>query len=890
VSLQDDIFAWVRRQPPWKQELYLRTALSPELEASDIEEVTAMLLGETTHTSLPREVVREDLPGAFGGGQPMYLESLSEISNVNVLADGETLAFQHEGLNVVYGKNGSGKTGYARIVKHCGRTLRRETVLANVGERVGGRPFATVTVKVGREKLSLPVDLEAPPPAHLARICVADSLAGERYLTADTEVDYAPAALQSLSRLADGLKAVGRELSTRVERAQPTPLDLRPFGPNTEVTRLLQSLSTTTNAEAIEAHASWSEEERAELEKLRRKHGEILAMQAPRLRKVAESSAEAADGLAAALREISSLLGPQAVQECRARHEELSSARAAERTVAARFAAEPLDGVGSDAWKHMWEAARAYVEHLGQTLPPTHDGAACPLCMQPLGDEARARLGRFEDFVKADISRQVHDIEQKIEAAREAVPVVERTQLVHAEALKFLDDDPLQSGEKVRRWLDLAQRVAKRLRAGDLDGLEPVEVAPLEEVEAWAAARTQEAAEHAALQDTQEQERVTTALAEFEACEELGHRLPEVLAHLRALREVEAITAAKRKIGTSHLSNTMTALSRQLIEADLQGALNRHLHALNFNGLTVIVKPKTVRGKSMVALRFKSIDNVPLNSVLSQGEQRRLALAMFLAEMEVLGEPNPVVLDDPVSSIDQEGRRHVAKTLCRLAQRQQVIIFTHELSFVHELQRQAPSDLAVNLQHLARYGRSVGHVREGLPWEGKKARQRRQELQDMLTEVRAVGDIGDEASYQRAAREFCVKLRESFERAVEEVILGETVTRRDDTIHTKNLRKVIWSEEICVLVDRGVDECSPWAHDRPLADGADPPTVDELREGLELFGDLLDLVREARSDMAKSPELLGVVDLAQSVRASRGEGLSVVGGESSEREPFDDLM
>jgi recombinational DNA repair ATPase RecF len=848
-----------------------------------------MLLGEITHTSLPREVAREDLPGAYGGGQAMYIESLSEISNVNVLADGETLRFQHEGLNVVYGKNGSGKTGYARIVKHCGRTLRRETVLANVGERDSGRPSATVAVKLGGETLSLPVDLEAPPPAHLARICVADSLSGERYLTADTEVDYAPAGLQSLSRLADGLKAVGQELAIRAEQAQPAPLDLRPFGPNTEVMRLLQSLSTTTNEEVIKTYASFREEERADFEKLRRKHGEILAMQAPRLRKVAETSAEAAGGLVAAFPDLSSLLGPQAVQECRARYEQLSSTQEAERVVAATFAAEPIEGVGSDPWKHMWEAARVYVEHLGQTLPPTHDGAACPLCMQPLSDQAQARLGRFEDFVKADISRQVRESEQKIEAARQAMPIVERTQLVHAEALKLLDEDPLQSGEKVRRWFDLAQHVEKRLRAGELDGLEPVEAAPLEEVEAWAAARTREAAEHAALQDTQEQERVTTALAEFEAREALGHRLPEVLAHLRALRDVEAVTAAKRKIGTGHLSNTITTLSRQLIEADLQGALNRHLHALNFNGLTVVVKPKTVRGRSMVALRFKSIDDVPLNSVLSQGEQRRLALAMFLAEMEVLGEPSPVVLDDPVSSIDQEGRRHVAKTLCQLAQKQQVIIFTHELSFVHELQRQAPVDLAMNLQHLARRGRSVGHVREGLPWEGKKARQRRQELQNMLTEVRAVGDDRNEESYQRAAREFCVKLRESFERVVEEEILGETVTRRDDTIHTKNLRKVIWSDEICALVDRGVDECSPWAHDRPLADGADPPTVDELREGLELFGDLLDLAREARSDKAKSPALLGVIDPAQNVRASRGEDLSVVVGGISEHKPSDDL-
>jgi hypothetical protein len=41
------------------------------------------------------------------------------------------------------------------------------------------------------------------------------------------------------------------------------------------------------------------------------------------------------------------------------------------------------------------------------------------------------------------------------------------------------------------------------------------------------------------------------------------------------------------------------------------------------------------------------------------------------------------------------------------------------------------------------------------------------------------------------------------------------------------------------MVDRGVDDCSPWAHDQPLPDGADPPTPVELREGLDLYCALL---------------------------------------------------
>jgi hypothetical protein len=144
-----------------------------------------------------------------------------------------------------------------------------------------------------------------------------------------------------------------------------------------------------------------------------------------------------------------------------------------------------------------------------------------------------------------------------------------------------------------------------------------------------------------------------------------------------------------------------------------------------------------------------------------------------------------------------------------------------------------------------------------------------QDLHDRLSEIRTGYEAGEPERYRKDVTDFCWMLRSSFERAVEE-LLGETVTRRDDTVHTKNLRKVVWSEEICDLVDRGVDECSPWAHDQPLGDGADPPTPDELAAGLSVYGELLDKVKEARSKCkpADGPRLQAP-EPTDSVMASR---------------------
>jgi wobble nucleotide-excising tRNase len=80
---------------------------------------------------------------------------------------------------------------------------------------------------------------------------------------------------------------------------------------------------------------------------------------------------------------------------------------------------------------------------------------------------------------------------------------------------------------------------------------------------------------------------------------------------------------------------------------------------------------------------------VKIGSVLSEGEQRAVALALFLAECSFGRGRSAIVLDDPAALLDRERCEHVAGRLVEEAQRRQVIVFTHDLAFVQMLQRAA---------------------------------------------------------------------------------------------------------------------------------------------------------------------------------------------------------
>ena len=71
--------------------------------------------------------------------------------------------------------------------------------------------------------------------------------------------------------------------------------------------------------------------------------------------------------------------------------------------------------------------------------------------------------------------------------------------------------------------------------------------------------------------------------------------------------------------------------------------------------------------------------------VLSEGEQKVVSLAAYLAEIKTFSNLSPIVFDDPVSSLDHVYREKIASRLCLEALSRQIIIFTHDLALIMEI-------------------------------------------------------------------------------------------------------------------------------------------------------------------------------------------------------------
>jgi hypothetical protein len=121
----DDIVTWSTKLSPWRRDCLRRLALADELLQQDLTDLLGMVkaaAGIPTETAPPAADPFEK--AHFGGGaqQAVVLKRMANLENINRLIPKAGLSFCPNNLTVIYGRNGSGKSGFVRILRTACRT------------------------------------------------------------------------------------------------------------------------------------------------------------------------------------------------------------------------------------------------------------------------------------------------------------------------------------------------------------------------------------------------------------------------------------------------------------------------------------------------------------------------------------------------------------------------------------------------------------------------------------------------------------------------------------------------------------------------------------------------------------------------------------------------
>jgi len=127
MALLDEILEWTKTLPKWQSDA-TRRLLQKEsklLSQEDFDELYDLLKQEYG-IKIEKEIethvlATEHLPLSLKAGEHITLKALKELKNVNRIDNNQILKFGDQGITVIYGGNGSGKSGYGRVLKRACR-------------------------------------------------------------------------------------------------------------------------------------------------------------------------------------------------------------------------------------------------------------------------------------------------------------------------------------------------------------------------------------------------------------------------------------------------------------------------------------------------------------------------------------------------------------------------------------------------------------------------------------------------------------------------------------------------------------------------------------------------------------------------------------------------
>jgi recombinational DNA repair ATPase RecF len=841
VASADAIAGWVSELPIWQQDLVCRVAQSVEL---DEEEIGAALGVVGKFFKIPVDGVNPPMltfsPSLIAPhhlDESELLVTLGPLSGVGMLVPDGQIPISPAGMTIIYGQNAAGKSSYVRALKALCRTVdTRSRIWGNVYTESNSPPRARLTLLRSGAAQEVDTPLTGDEVHQLRGVSVFDSASAELYVDQKGTFRYIPSELLVLTRLGALQDELRRRLDEqRVDLENRAP-DLDSIPEDTSAGQVVRSIEGKDSDPDLASVSPLIDVDQARRVELRAAVAAAEASTAKADAIAAKGDASDATLMADEIVRLSGVVGSEQTATLRRLATEEKTAQTAVALASQQFSDSPVPGIGSDSWRVLWAAARSFAEGQRATFPPLAS-EACPLCLQVVSDPAADRLAHFEAHVTSEVqevaTRATASLQQALEA-RDPVQV----DSMHNPFLDRLRGHDSELAEAIASYLSQLREelVAAWTNPFEATAEDDGPAAILARLREWGMQRANHAEQLLAAQDEEGSVTLRRELVELDARQELIERTPEFTSWRANLIVLARIEAAKRALATNKITIKQGALAEEIVGDVLKKSLNEELGRLRCQHLPISADLHGAKVNTSVELKLVANQPAALKDIVSEGERRAIALSFYFAELSVRDDRCGIVLDDPVSSLDDERRQYIADRLVAEAGRRQVVVFTHDLPFLADLQSRAKvSEVDVSTCGVWRFGDEVGRVDSDIPFKALPLSKRIGKLKDRVARWDSQSPPADQDEAWRRVTQFYRDLRTSWERAVEERLFKGVVQRHQRGVQTQQLRKVEITKDLLDKIEAGMTKTSEYLHDEASAASLGMPTRADLEADLDLL-------------------------------------------------------
>jgi len=473
-SLLTEICNWAAHLEYWEQATLDKIIAGEQLTSDDYEQLFQFMLEDKELAELKSQrpevyFARRVESSGSSSVWPVRLLEISNLQNINALVADQKITFDKH-LTIIYGANGSGKSGYARVLGQAGFSRGDKDVLSDIGKPLSNDVRRSAGILVAGENGERMINFEIG--AHcpdLACLHTFDSTSVKVHLNEQNTISFTPPGLSHLTALATETDKCRELLRGKIADCRQS----HSFGPHfqgeTEVSRLIAGLGPKTNLKDFQKLAVLSSEETRRLDDLETQIGRLKSEDITE--RLNDLDTEIADlrGLIENIRVAEDGLSDKVVGDLSATIAESQRLFAAARSAGVeQFQSKDFAQTGAPVWhafiKAAWVLAKAESEN-HQPYPDAEDH--CLFCRQPLNREARDLILRLWNYLENEAQAKLAEAKRDLEKKDKALKTIEldrfNNQFV---AYRHLEEHNLELKNKVSSFFQAAsERREKMLHA-----------------------------------------------------------------------------------------------------------------------------------------------------------------------------------------------------------------------------------------------------------------------------------------------------------------------------------------------------------------------------------------------------------------------------------------
>ncbi len=735
----------------------------------------------------------------------IVFNSLSNIEGVNALAGNQSIELT-ENLTIIYGSNGAGKSGYVRLLKNVFYSKDREPIEPNIHLDNGHKPIKAefqFTTDGSALPLKYPDDVGN---GVFNQFAVFDGEIGRRHLKNRNDFKFRPAGLRLFNEFNTALENLNSRLTMEIRTkniANPFADD-DIFQGESEIKTFLSSLSHNSNLDDLIKHLPFTDEEEKRKAETEKKYDDLkisLSQKDKALKELRNIKTQ----LAARKKNLETInfwftqnqlnTVSNSITNCKTKEE------TAQKEGVEKFKTEKIKNIGSPEWKQFIEAAEKYAitqkEH-GVEYPEIGD--SCLLCQQSINDDAPKKLiASYWAYIKSVAEQEAKTAKENLDKVKKGYEDLDLNQFSDTDTLTVWLNEKYETDltllkQGLEKQKTLAEKIVTNIIARDskaeiefqlsLKDLEKIETETDKDIKAF-----EEDEQNKVLEELLKQK---TYLAHKEKLALRYTDIENLHKNLIWLNKAEQFN--KRGYKTQS-TNTEKRLSKHYFNADYIKSFNEECEKLEGNfGIEIDAKSEDAQSNRQLFLKGKDP-----SAILSEGEQKVIALADFIAESTITSINKGIVFDDPVTSLDHKRKEIIAIRLVEESAKKQVIVFSHDIVFIKYLENHAKSKYKgekskVAVHSLVSSGKETVGIVELESTPLKDSTYTNSHIPKQYY-IRAKKET-DRSFAQNLIRSGFGALRSCYEGIVVTKLLASTVQRYDTLVRVSNIRNVKFNNDL----------------------------------------------------------------------------------------------